>query len=574
MHLARWRLALPVSTAVASLARQSLTGNAHPRFLSKTAGVHVNEYNMPVISKEEYTARRRSVLAQMPTHSLAIFPSAPQQFMSEDVPHLYHQNTDLSYLSGCDEPGSVLVLDNTVGEPPNSKHNIGRSILFVEPRSAEREQWDGPMLGVSEETRATFGVDAVAPTAALPKILAESLARRSPEGDAVCQRVFLDPKVNESTTHLAGSLPSATARDKFLSVWSRDTRPKDFVCRTRLIKSEAEAEMLRLACSAISGGLNDAMAQCSLAPDAAGEISIPERSIEALIEFGSKMRGATRMAFPSVVASGRNGTILHYMVNSSRAREGDFVMVDAGCIIGGVCSDVSRSWPVNGKFSGAQRDIYSLVLDVQLRCIDMARAGVARRNRQVSLNVIHAYASRALTEGLMSLGFMEGLSVDEALATGAYQVRVIPLASIPLKARLFCCCEPRSTFCLLTSTSILSHLQQWFGHSIGHYLGSDVHDTHSLSKDIPLLAGMCVTIEPGLYIRADDETAPAAFRGIGMRIEDDLLVTPEGAAPEVLSHEAAKAVEDIEALVGSGDSVAPGGLFARPDPAVRIATAV
>lgn len=120
----------------------------------------------------------------------------------------------------------------------------------------------------------------------------------------------------------------------------------------------------------------------------------------------------------------------------------------------------------------------------------------------------------------------------------------------------------------------LSQSQRWFGHSTGHYLGNDVHDTHSLSKDIPLQAGMCVTIEPGLYIRADDETAPAAFRGLGMRIEDDLLVASSGGAAEVLSHEAAKSVDDVEALVGSGDSSAPGGLHVRPDTGAQVASAI
>lgn len=393
----------------------------------------------PTISKEEYAARRRAVLAQMPSHSVAIFPSAQQQFMSEDVPHLFHQNTDLMYLSGCAEPGSVLVLDTTAKEPaqppatPERPKENGKSVLYLEPRSEEREQWDGPMLGVSEGTRSAFGVDGVGPIAALPHVLADNMTRIGPDGGAACQRVFLDPTVNEEVTNLIGSLPTTESRERFLSTWSRDTKPKHFVCRPRLIKSPAEAELLRLACSAISGGLNDAMAHCTLSPDGSRGKAIPERSIEALIEFGSKMRGATRMAFPSVVASGLNGTVLHYMVNSSHARDGDFVMVDAGCIVGGACSDVSRSWPVNGKFSGPQRDIYDLVLDVQLRCIDLSREGLEYRGRPVSLNVIHAYASKALTEGLVTLGFMRGMSVDQALATGAYQVCS---KTLPMELRL------------------------------------------------------------------------------------------------------------------------------------------
>lgn len=378
----------------------------------------------PPFSREEYTARRRAVLAQMPSHSVAIFPSAPQQFMSEDVPHLFHQNTDLMYLSGCDEPGAILVLDTTSSGTGAEAAPGGRAMLFLEPVSAERERWDGPMLGVSDSTRDALGVDGVAAVSALPSLLGERLLMRGADGNAACQRVFYDPAVNEGVTGLVSSLPSPESRDRFTSSWSHETLPKHFVSRPRLIKSPAEAEVLRRACSAICGGLNDAMAHCGVALDRPRQSSVAERAIEAHIEFGAKMRGATRMAFPSVVASGANGTVLHYMKNSGRAADGDFVMVDAGCIVDGGCSDVSRSWPVNGKFSAPQRDFYDLVLDVQLRCIDMAREGAMHRNRLVTMNIIHAFASRALTEGLMSLGFMTDMSVDEALATGAYHVRV------------------------------------------------------------------------------------------------------------------------------------------------------
>lgn len=378
---------------------------------------------VPVISKEEYAARRRAVLAQMPSHSVAIFPSAQQQYMSEDVPHLFHQNTDLMYLSGCDEPGSVLVLDTTATEDGSETAAGGRSVLFLEPREEERERWDGPMLGVSDETRDALGIDGVAPVSTLPTMLGENLTKQGTDGGAACQRVFYDPSVNESVTGLVGTLPSKESQERFVSCWSRDRMPKHFVSRPRLIKSPAEAEMLRRACSAICGGLNDAMAHCTLLQDGAHLSSVRERTIEAHIEFGSKMRGATRMAFPSVVASGANGTVLHYMKNSDLAKDGDFVMVDAGCIVDGACSDVSRSWPVNGKFSGPQRDMYDLVLDVQLRCIDMAREGIKYRDRPVSMNVVHAFGSKALTEGLKTLGFMKDMSVEQALATGAYHVR-------------------------------------------------------------------------------------------------------------------------------------------------------
>lgn len=393
------------------------------RRLSAEAAARATAGGGPLpFSIEEYAARRRAVLEQMPSHSVAIFPSAPQQFMSEDVPHLFHQNTDLMYLSGCDEPGAILVLDTTPPAAGAEAVRGGRAVLFLEPVSAERERWDGPMLGVSDATRDALGVDGVAAVSKLPALLGERLLKRAADGGPACQRVFYDPAVNEDVTGLVRSLPSPESQERFASLWSRDTLPKHFVSRPRLIKSLAEAEVLRRACSAICGGLNDAMAHCGVAVDRPRQSSVGERAIEAHIEFGAKMRGASRMAFPSVVASGANGTVLHYMKNSGRATGGDFVMVDAGCIVDGACSDVSRSWPVNGKFSPPQRDFYDLVLDVQLRCIDMAREGAMYRNRLVTMNILHAFASRALTEGLMSLGFMKDMSVDEALATGAYHV--------------------------------------------------------------------------------------------------------------------------------------------------------
>lgn len=386
----------------------------------------------PDITNEEYVSRRHAVLSQMPSHSLAIFPSSPTLYMSEDVPHLFHQNTDLSYLTGCAEPGSVLVLDNTVPEDV-SAGPAGRSLLFVEARSEERERWDGPMHGVSEDTRQLFGVDEVLATSSLPSMLADRMTCKvGASREHACQQVFLDPTINSEVTSAVGDLRSDEARSRFLMSWARDTRPKHFVCTSRLIKSKAEIELLRLSCSAMAGALNDAMAHCILEGKGGkgGNGQVRERVIEAYLEFGAKMRGATRMAFPSVVASGRNGTVLHYMENGMAADDGDFVMVDAGCILGGACSDISRSWPVNGTFTGPQRDIYELLLDVQRQCIDFSQEGAFVHGRPVSMNGMHRFACRSLTEGLQSLGFMKGMSAEQAVAQGAYQVRSSPTDAV------------------------------------------------------------------------------------------------------------------------------------------------
>jgi Xaa-Pro aminopeptidase len=445
----------------------------HSRALIRGSADGTNDSRLP-FSRVEYADRRHAVLSRMESGSVALFPSAMPLNMSEDVPYLYHQNTDISYLCGCQEPGAVLVLDSTQVDAMKSQE---QALLFLRPRDFERECWDGPMLGVSSATRHLFGVDAVYPDYELRNVLADRLAKSS------CHQVYMDPAVNTNmSTGLMDGL-STTAQSQMLSKWSRSILPKSFVSHSRLIKSPAERSLLQQAASIMASAMNDGMAFSILRNDADAESqppSLPERHIEARLEYSCKVLGASRMAFPSVVASGRNGTTLHYMANCGLALDGDLVMVDAGCQYEGYCSDISRTWPVGGKFSSPQRELYELVLDVQLRCIDLSRVALYGGS-PISLNVIHSVAAEELTRGLKELGFMNGLTVEEALATGSYS--------------------------------------KWFNHAIGHYLGMDVHDTHAISKSKPLQAGMCITIEPGLYVRVDDESAPEQFRGIGIRIE-------------------------------------------------------
>lgn len=422
------------------------------------------------------------MLSSMPKDSVALYPAAPALFMTEDVPYLYHPSTDLMYLTGCTEPATLLMLDTTEGARRRDKqNNLGQSHLFLRSKDPRIEQWDGPMLGTGHDTRELFGVDAVHANHWLPSAISERMEQQEP--DLPLQRFYFDVSKNPMYTELVSRVQSPKGTS-LASIWLRNWSPKKFVCQSRIIKSPAESVLLRMAASCMSKAFNDAMAMTILrgdecVPSSAGKI--PERHIEATLEYSCKMHGASRMSFPSVVAGGLNTAVLHYMANNCQAESGDLVMVDAGCEYSGYCSDVSRSWPVSGKFSDPQRLLYELVLDVQLSCIDMAREGYLHRGEKCSLNVIHYFAAERLTEGLKDLGFMKGMSLENALDTRAYS--------------------------------------KWFDHSIGHYLGMDVHDTHSVSKDIPLTAGMCVTIEPGVYIRHDDETAPAEFRGIGLRIE-------------------------------------------------------
>ena len=192
-------------------------------------------------------------------------------------------------------------------------------------------------------------------------------------------------------------------------------------------------------------------------------------------------------------------------------------MVDAGCEVHGYSSDVSRSWPVSGKFSPAQRELYELVLSVQKDCISKAKSSEIIFGEPVTLDSMHLSAAHQLTQGLLDLGFMKGESLSSAIQSGMYT--------------------------------------RYFPHAIGHYLGMDVHDTHNVPKNVPLQQNMVITVEPGLYCRADDLSAPERFRGLGLRIEDDVVVGTLTSEPEVLSKRAVKEIEDVEELVGNGESL-------------------
>lgn len=448
----------------------------------------------PAITRDEYISRRQKLAAFLPSKSLSIFPSNPQLYMTEDVPYLYHHNTDLFYISGISEPSACLA----AFRPTNA--NDTQYTLFVSPRDPSKELWDGPSCGPSDDVREYFAVDDVRPITALPTFISDHL----PSLDSF----HLDSRVNSQLTSLLAQL-EISQRQILSARWHQRTPPKTFLLPLRLQKSPAEIGLLRQGSAIIAGALNDAMA----AYRATNHSHISEHAIGDVIEFECKRRGATRMAFPSVVASGHNATVLHYMRNDARANVGDFVMVDAGCQVHGYCSDVSRSWPVSGTFTAAQRDFYNLLLETHQRCIELSREGRVVDGTVVSIDHLHLIASQMLTDGLLQLGFLKGHSLESALATGAY-------------------CT-------------------YFPHSIGHYLGMDVHDTHMLPKSLPLFRGMVITIEPGLYCRPDDESAPEAFRGLGMRVEDDVVVGDTTTPADVLSADAAREIHEIEALVGS-----------------------
>lgn len=425
----------------------------------------------------DFLSRRERVCREIPEGTVLLFPAPKQRFMSGDVPYLHRSCSYTRYLTGVTERDSILALTRD------------SEVMYVAPRDPKYELWDGPRLGTEKNVSQWLGIPLKSTQDFLPALSKDIR-------DGTVRNVVIDEKEHSDladdilkTAHEAGNPNLHIEKHQV---------PTSFVDVHRLIKDEKELVHLRTACTAVSLSLNDAMAQYK------GDVY--ERDISAMLSYSMFRRGGERLAFPNVVAGGPNATILHYMANSQRINSGEMVMVDAGCEVHGYCSDVSRSWPVSGKFSAPQRLLYEAVLSVQKRAIDMFC--VPNKN---SLDDMHVWTVHELTYALLNLGFMPGKSFSECVETGLYA--------------------------------------KYYPHATGHYLGMDVHDTHRVPKNIPLKSGMVVTVEPGLYVSPGDPDAPEEFWGIGMRIEDDVVISDSG--PDILSVSAVKEVDDVENIVGS-----------------------
>ena len=474
---------------ISRIARDTRTNHpsslAPPRRLSQPTS-HTHQWLLspgelvPGLTASDFVTRRNEVCARIPIGTCALIPAPPQRFSSGDVPYLYRPCASIRYLTSVCERDTLMLLSND------------RATLYTAQRDSDAELWDGPRIGADRDV-----IDWLQCDVRSMQFFADDLSRDVKKG--VVNRLLLDVERHPDFANVVEKSITRVGR-KLTDLLVKTPSPTSVVDSQRLIKSDAEIVLLRRAAQAISGGLNDAMAQL------VGDVH--ERDIATTIHYSAMRRGGDRPAFPSVVAGGVNATTLHYMANDQIIHADELVMVDAGCEVFGYCSDVSRSWPVGGKFSTAQRKLYELVLDVQKRAIERSIPGV-------SIEELHVFVASELTAGLLGLGFMPGHSLESALESGAYA--------------------------------------KYYPHATGHYLGMDVHDTHNLPKTIPLMPGMVITVEPGLYITNGDLQAPSEFWGIGMRIEDDLVVRESGLPPDVLSIDAVKEVDEIERLVGSSN---------------------
>lgn len=423
--------------------------------------------------------RRRARLAARLGNGVAIVPTAPECLRNRDAHYPYRYDSYFYYLTGFREPEAVLALVG--GDAP-------RSILFCRDKNAEREIWDGYRYGpaAAREVFAfdeAFSIDEL--DARLPDLLADRAAVQVHLGaDAVW-----DGRVLGWINAVRGRARSGVAAPGEI----RDVRV--LLDDMRLIKDEHEIERMRRAGEITAAAHRRAMQ--AVRPGAT------EYEIEALFQHEFRHSGAQAPAYTPIVAGGANACVLHYVENNAVLADGDLLLIDAGCELDGYASDITRTFPVNGRFSGPQRDVYELVLAAQAAAIAAVKPGA-------HWNTPHDAAVAVLAQGFIDLKLLSG-TLDDVLAQETYK--------------------------------------QFYMHRTGHWLGLDVHDAGEYKSGgewRELQAGMVLTVEPGCYIRPAPGV-PDAFYNIGIRIEDDALVTAGGC--EILSAEAPKSVADIEALM-------------------------
>jgi Xaa-Pro aminopeptidase len=440
-----------------------------------------------------FAARRARLAAQMLPGAVAVLPTAPEVPRNSDSDYPYRHDSYFYYLSGFTEPESVLVLVAASGDRP------ARSILFCREKNLEREIWDGYRYG-PEAARAAFGMDEAWPISELDTRLPDLLADAPALYYATASNAALDAQV-------AGWIKAVRARSR-----SGVTPPGalhdllPLLDEMRLIKDADELAIIQRA-GDISGNAH-ARAMRAARP------GLHEYALEAELLYEFRRNGAQFPAYTPIVASGANACVLHYNVNDRLMQDGELVLIDAGCELDGYASDITRTFPVNGRFSPAQRRLYELVLAAQ----DAAFAAI-EPGRPYS--AFHEAALRVLVQGMLDLGLIPAgthASVEDAIAAKAH---------VP-----------------------------FYMHGTGHWLGMDVHDvgayrdlTQADKPSRPLAPGMVLTVEPGIYVRPA-EGVPEEYWHIGIRIEDDVVVTEDGC--RILTLSAPKSVEEIEALVGKG----------------------
>lgn len=449
-------------------------------------------------------AQHRERLAASIGEGIAVFPAATETPRNNDVSHPFRQDSSFYYLTGFDEPDAFMLLDPSAADE--------QYVLFVRPRDREREIWDGRRAG-TEGAKERYGADASYPVSEFDAVLRRRLAGRRavylPFGDSAFQRRVL--QAVQGVAGLAGRYGKTTPTEM------RDVSPH--LAELRLRKTSEEVARLRIACEITAEGHMEAMRFT--------RPGLYEYQVQAAMEYIFRARGARRDGYPAIVASGANSCILHYTDNDRRIADGDLVLIDAGAEYGYYSADITRTFPASGSFSGPQRDLYDVVLGAQRAALALAQPGSTMKH-------LHEKAAGAIVEGMVELGLLPG-PAEEALR--------------------------------------MHHYREFFMHGTGHWLGMDVHDAGAYGMagcPRPLEPGMAFTVEPGIYVdpehpaldltmleydpdrwmerrmvlgpgkaselekrerekaRTIEHRVPEAFLGIGIRIEDDVLITAAG----------------------------------------------
>ncbi len=435
------------------------------------------------ISKAEYARRRKHLMGLMEANSIAIIPSAREVVRNRDTHFPFRQDSDFYYLSGFEEPDAVLVLI------PGRRH--GQYVMFCRDKDPTREQWDGFRAG-PEGACSDYKADDAFPIGDIDDIL---------------------PGLIEGRERVYYSMGRSSEFDQQIMAWVNSIRSKvatgavppgeftdldHMLHDLRLVKSAAEQRLMRRAGTISARAHCRAMRYCK-----PGRF---EYQLQAELEHEFALAGARYPAYASIVAGGANGCVLHYIENSAKLKDGDLVLIDAGCELDNYASDVTRTFPVNGRFSPAQRAIYELVLKAHGAALEQIRSGN-------HWNQPHDATVEVITSGLVALGLLRG-RVSNLIKKGAYR--------------------------------------DFYMHRAGHWLGLDVHDVGDYQVGgewRQLETGMVLTVEPGIYIAPDNTRVAKKWRGIAVRIEDDVVVTPEGY--RILNEGVPREPEEIEALMAS-----------------------
>ncbi|KAJ6160752.1 Intermediate cleaving peptidase 55 [Penicillium chermesinum] len=434
----------------------------------------------PGITALEYAQRRSRLANKLPEGAVAILAASEVKYRAPGIFHEYRQESNFFYLTGFNEPNALAVIVNDGSGDNHVFH------LYVREKDPKAELWDGARSG-TQAAQDVFNADEVCTLDLCYRKYREHW-RYPPKIVAKATEVYSDiPAFDGSRSSLHRYLYGPTVASEKLKkfVDHRKVKPlKPILNEMRVFKSENEVVHLRLLGQASGRSFTDSMRQAFST----------EKELCSYLEYKFKFNGCDTSAFVPVVAGGQNALNIHYTRNDDLLREGDLVLVDGGGEYGGYISDISRTWPVNGKFTDPQRDLYNAVLNVHRSCL-----ALCRESASLSLDKLHSIAENGLKDQLKQLGFDVSGSAMNTL----------------------------------------------FPHHLGHYIGLDVHDCPGYSRGYALKAGQCITIEPGIYV-PDDERWPAHFRGIGIRIEDSVCVGDDH--PIVLTPEAVKEVDDIEAL--------------------------